>query len=612
MNRLLVLCFALTACNGGANDSDTAVVDPTRCELLGMTESPFEDGGDGGLNGLAGDFSVQTRSGSFSLSTDWSGCDSLVFVLGAPRQNSSFSVDMWARDHEDLLANSPDNVHYFFVPNDGADVASRLDVIEQGLVAALDRLSGEEQAAWEGRLHYVEQTPSDIDGWLGIQLANPGWGLVIDRSQTVRYVGSYADSSRFDGGVGWFEPNLSKVANEARYANFTFERQERLDSEDVTSVRLWDNEQVQGSPRIDVTLPDAATMATFDTLEYDLTTNCVGDGEFGDCPAWDYLVYLYQCDDAVDDVSAFGSTACQPHVPETLGMCHADGVQDTETCRASTDCEDDSETSWTCVGFVDSVDADTRPGSCDSPIGEATEGTYTCNDAGTGYDDLVCGCGTEVGRWITTYHREGRWVHDATPFLAMMQEGGDKTYRFRTSQPYDLTLDFRFSNRGVGYRPTSMSRLYNGNFYYGPTVNDLFEPLDVDVPAGAAHVELAAVVSGHGGGQLNCAEFCHTTNHFIVGDDAFVVEDDWVDVQDGCEQQVDAGTIPNQYGTWWYGRNSWCPGKEVQISRFDLDGLVTPGSSIQFDHETYGPNERDLNGGGGERVEVQSWMVVYE
>ena len=150
MNRLLVLCFALTACNGGANDSDTAVVDPTRCELLGMTESPFEDGGDGGLNGLAGDFSVQTRSGSFSLSTDWSGCDSLVFVLGAPRQNSSFSVDMWARDHEDLLANSPDNVHYFFVPNDGADVASRLDVIEQGLVAALDRLSGEEQAAWEG------------------------------------------------------------------------------------------------------------------------------------------------------------------------------------------------------------------------------------------------------------------------------------------------------------------------------------------------------------------------------------------------------------------------------------------------------------------------------
>ena len=97
-----------------------------------------------------------------------------------------------------------------------------------------------------------------------------------------------------------------------------------------------------------------------------------------------------------------------------------------------------------------------------------------------------------------------------------------------------------------------------------------------------------------------------------MGDDAFVVEDDWVDVQDGCEQQVDAGTIPNQYGTWWYGRNSWCPGKEVQISRFDLDGLVTPGSSIQFDHETYGPNERDLNGGGGERIEVQSWMVVYE
>ncbi|MCO4743629.1 MAG: hypothetical protein KC912_02495 [Proteobacteria bacterium] len=607
----ILLSVVLSACGKGEGDTaDTAP--PTRCELLDRTERSYEAGGTGGLNGVAGDFTLSTRGGSYTYSTDWSGCDTLVFILSNPRQNGSFAnADIWAEDHWPLLANSPDNVHYFFVPSEDQDVEGRLAVIEQGMASVLAGLPEAERTAWEDRLHYVTTTPSGVGGWLGGMLLNPAWGIVIDPAQNVRYMGSFADKDRYDSGVGWFAPNLSKAANEARYANFVVQRQERLDDEDVTIVELWQDEQVQGSPRIEVSLPDAATMASFDTLEYDLTTNCVGEGEFGDCPAWDYLVYMYQCDDAVDAVDAHATTACQPHVPEVVGTCVRDGSDTTDTCRNDTDCDDGVATTFACSGYLESIAADTLTGACEDPLGGASDGTYTCNDQGTGYNDLVCPCGTETGRWITTYHREGRWVHDATPFLALLQAGGTKTFRFSTSQQYDLTLNFRLSNRGIGYRPTSLTRLYRGG-YYNPTINESYQPMDVAVPSGAAHVELATITSGHGGGQLNCGEFCHTTNHVFVDSTEFVIEDDWVDVNDGCEQQVDMGTVPNQYGTWWYGRNGWCPGKEVPVVRNDLDGIANPGSTVTFDHETYGPNGIDLNGGNGERIEFDSWLVVYE
>lgn len=568
MHRVLALALLL-ACTGRDDAVDSVDTSPpTRCEQLGREAVSFT-AGSGALNEPAGEALIPLNTGeTWSFSSSWSGCDSWIFLRSQPRQiNSGFGVDYWEGDHAELLANSPDNVHYFFVPNDGEDVAARLGLVQARMNGALVALTEAEILDWQERLHYVEATPLELGGWLGDALRDPGWGVVVGPDQTVRYMGSFADPERYDGNVGWFAPNLAKAANEARYGNFLVDRQAALDAETVDEIPLFTGERVEGSGFVDVTLPDAGTMAGYDTLAYDLTMECVGEGEFGDCPAWDYLVYLYQCDESVDDVDAFATTPCQ--------------------------------------------EGETRPGACEDPMGGATEGTYTCKADGTGFEPLACPCDTETGRWITTYHREGRWVHDATPFLALLQDGGATRFRFWTSQPYELKLSFRLSNQGVGHRPTKLVELYEGA-YYGPDVNQSYQPVDVDVPADAAHVELAAIVSGHGGGQLNCAEFCHTTNHFFVGGTEIVIEDDWVDVADGCEQQVDAGTVPNQYGTWWYGRNGWCPGKEVPVQRFDISAEATPGSTVRFDHETYGPNGIDLNGGNGERIEVESWMVVYE
>ena len=59
----------------------------------------------------------------------------------------------------------------------------------------------------------------------------PGWGLGIDRLQRLRYIGSFADLTRYDGNLGWFAPNLSMAANEAVYYNFEALREDQLDAE---------------------------------------------------------------------------------------------------------------------------------------------------------------------------------------------------------------------------------------------------------------------------------------------------------------------------------------------------------------------------------------------
>ena len=131
---------------------------------------------------------------------------------------------------------------------------------------------------------------------------------------------------------------------------------------------------------MEVELPAASTMESFDTLEFDMTLNCSDYPAGMNCPAWDYIVNAYLCE--VDD--------------------------------ASTE-EDESEV-----------------------------------------------CNKELGRWITTYWRPGRWVHDATPMLAWLQDGGTRKIAFYSQQLYHVSLDLRFSNRDIGVRPIGMEEAFRG------------------------------------------------------------------------------------------------------------------------------------------------------
>lgn len=510
----------------GTDADEEEAAPPSACELLGLPEREFDPDGSGyALYSTAQDFTVQTTDGPWTLSENWTGCDVYLFIQDVPRQAEGWPVPLWDRDAAGLLARSPRNVHYFFVSYEVSydDVMAALAGLQEQIDSVLSGYSEEDRTWWRERIHYVTDNARRIPGWLGGLMVSPGWGVGIDRMQRIRYIGSYADHSR--PGSDWFAPNLSMAANEAVYYNFEAERQQRLEADGATVVTLWDGELMsdpgwEGTRSyVDATLPDATAMTGFDTMELDLYLGCNGMGEYGTCPAWDYIVYLYLCDEG-------------------------------------------------------------DPATCD----------------------------VELGRWITTYHREGRWVHDVSGLLPLVQGGGARRFAFYTQQEYVVSLSIRLSDQGKTERPRQIHPLFSGGTF-DATYNDAYSPVTLAIPSEATKVELATVISGHGmSSPGNCAEFCNTTHHFLVDGSENVIDFPQAGTSEDCMSKVAIGTVPNQYGTWWYGRSGWCPGLEVPLVMTDVTSQVTAGSDATFDYEGFYAGAPYT--GSGASIRMRSWVVI--
>ena len=81
---------------------------------------------------------------------------------------------------------------------------------------------------------------------------------------------------------------LAELASEEQWREFEAAREKKLASVKATIVPVITQKTIVETDFVDVTLPDAATMATFDTLETDLTMDCENHRS-GDCGAWDYI-----------------------------------------------------------------------------------------------------------------------------------------------------------------------------------------------------------------------------------------------------------------------------------------------------------------------------------
>ena len=199
---------------------------------------------------------------------------------------------------------------------------------------------------------------------------------------------------------------------------------------------------------------------------------------------------------------------------------------------------------------------------------------------------------------------------DATGALPHFAKGGVLKLKFdASSQSYRTRMDFRFRNANKGYRPVQTRYLWSGAGF-GATYNDNFEDQEVEVPATASRVELWAIITGHGMATNNCAEFCNHQHYFSVGGAVHAKTHDVVGDQVGCIAQIENGMVPNQGGTWWFGRGGWCPGQQVDPFVVDVTENVTPGESVTVGYEA------KMNGGaipdGSGNIRMSSWMVFYE
>jgi len=335
-------------------------------------------------------------------------------------------------------------------------------------------------------------TVSLVPREIGVEL------LAVDHQGRARELGSVPFP--FNASLPAPIDDLLMVAWGTQYLHYEHQRDARLmaeeAAEEVTLVPVftaeWADDPGWAGKRsyAEVTLPDAETMAAFDTLEVDLALGCP-DRLRANCPPWDYIADVFLCDAAAPD---------------------------------------------------------------------------TC--------DLL------VGRWITPYWAEGRWVTDITPLLGWLSEGGSRRLAFYTQQRYQVDMTLRLSNRGKGLQPRRAVDLGLNGGPFREGYNGRFQPIEFEVPEWAERVEIASYVTGHGFGRdtANCAEFCNHTHHISVNEGPeHVKRHPEAGTLLGCAEKVPQGVVPNQGGTWIYGRGGWCPGQDVEPWVVDVTDQVRAG-----------------------------------
>jgi hypothetical protein len=513
---------------------------PTLCDDLGLPAKAWSSGPYGThRRETADDFEVELFDGTlWRMSEHWTGCEVHVFIPDALPISALDEASIWTKNLDDLIQDSPKNVHYFFVSRQSGDALVASTTAMQELVdTELYYLDPAEQEHWKQHLHVVKDRAGNIDGWLGdaVQSGIGIAGLAIDRAQRIRGVGSLADVDLFSGALQqqmqWpWKSNITYAINEVKFFNHEAVFEADLAARPATVVTLYDGEVLAEFDETEVMLPSAAEMAGFDTLEVDVLQQCPDPEkiEFGNCGAWDYLAYLFVKDEATGE-------------------------------------------------------------------------------------------NLELARFITTYHREGRWVVDVSSMLPLLASGGPRQFRWEfappwNTQPTATKLSLRLSNRGKPVRPVTAIPLWKGGAF-GSGYDALHAPIDVAIPASAKKVELYATITGHGAATNQCAEFCNHQHEFSVGSVPHLAEFPWAGnekecMMDSTEQTLGGGTVPNQWGTWWFGRGGWCPGRHVTPFVWDVTAEAPAGQTTTFSYAGLFGDVTPPDGSGD--IALWSWVVVHE
>ena len=229
-------------------------------------------------------------------------------------------------------------------------------------------------------------------------------------------------------------------------------------------------------------------------------------------------------------------------------------------------------------------------------------------------------CNQELARDITPYWNSGRWVTDISPLLAVLREkavNGKVRLAYWTVQPYKVTMNLRFQNKGNALIPVWAAPLKFGGVFGDGAYNTRQAPVTFERPAWAKKVEFSTLVTGHGfNDSKSCAEFCNTVHHVTVNGNDFTLSSPVTDNPLGCFEQVKDGVVPNQSGTWVYGRNNWCPGQGVKLWNSDLSAAATgPGPhTLTYKALVDGQDHLSKLEDGAERdasIHMTSWLVYY-
>ncbi|MEJ7727939.1 MAG: peptide-N-glycosidase F-related protein [Polyangiaceae bacterium] len=203
---------------------------------------------------------------------------------------------------------------------------------------------------------------------------------------------------------------------------------------------------------------------------------------------------------------------------------------------------------------------------------------------------------------------------DVSPMLVHLASGGTRAFRWSfapewNKQPTATRLSLRLSKHNKPVRPTSATLLWTGGDF-GSGYDVLHPPVEVPIPATAKKVELWAIITGHGAGTGQCAEFCNHVHELTVNGTTFTKDHPEASTDDGCLPEIANGMTPNQGGTWWFGRGGWCPGQQVEPWVVDVTAEVVPGETATLGYAAKLGTVSPPDGAGN--IDMVSYLVVHE
>ena len=493
---------------------------------------------------------------TWDFEDNWTGNDSYIFIQYDP--TVSISTAMWlSNTKDDFLDNSPMNVHYFFISN-RTQYEADIQTIKDGFDEILSGMSTELQNHWDTHLHFINNKTTDLDNWLTEALSGK-YALSIDCFQRLREVGYLGNPASFTGTY------LSYIAHEALY--FDYENTILDDTgETYDEIIIFDEGIYTGGWASSISqmieTPTEFSSLAYNKMEVELLRGCPdGNGGYSDagCDEYDRIAHMYFCEGQCYETQYFFDIDEQGCIDDGNSWNADDGI-----CYQ--------------IVYLDNIEQS-----------ECTQENYTWNENRECY---------EMARWITPFDRQPHSLTDITPFLAFFRsnDGEQKLIKFQESGwPNSLlTLKIRLyhgeNNNGVQRKAIPM---WNGTVQFNPNYGDNRPPQVFEIPGNATKVEFVSYITGHGWGSagcFNCCEFCNSKHIFSINGGVYEFDQSFPDASSSnhCMQPEtiqSTGVIPNQGGTWGYGRAGWCPGRDVEPYIMDITNFVQIGEDNVIDYD---------------------------
>uniref|UniRef100_A0A672T0F1 Si:dkey-256h2.1 n=1 Tax=Sinocyclocheilus grahami TaxID=75366 RepID=A0A672T0F1_SINGR len=164
--------------------------------------------------------------------------------------------------------------------------------------------------------------------------------------------------------------------------------------------------------------------------------------------------------------------------------------------------------------------------------------------------------------------------------------------------------------------PFEVTSLFSGGTF-DKDYNSRYQEIKFSLPTSTKKVELYAVITAHGSDENFCGEFCVTSHHFLLNraiNNTLVKTGVHGHVGSplGCAMRVPEAAVPNEHGTWLYGRGGWCDRLQMDPWRTDITSQLdmTGTNSILYFGIFVGRNPDPKTNPG--YIIMYSFLVFYK